>query len=129
MAAPSFGRGPLLFVLIVSAAGCGMEHPSESSRLPPAALLVENRSANDVVVYLADGHTPLRLGRVTALDRARLAMPAHAATAGARLFMRSVGRADVFVDGPVVPGAGGTLELTVQPLLAQSTLAVRSFGR
>jgi hypothetical protein len=98
-------------------------------RLAPAALLVENRSGNDVVVYLADGHTPLRLGRVTALDRARLEMPAHAAISGARLFVRAAGSVDVYIDDPVLPGSGATLTLTVQPLLAQSTLGALSFGR
>jgi len=92
-------------------------------------LLVENRSATDVVVYLADGHAPLRLGRVAALARARLSVPAHAATSGAPLLVRSTGSVDVYIDGPVLPGAGGTMALTVQPLLTQSTLEVLSFVR
>jgi hypothetical protein len=124
MPSRSFGQVALLFASIVWAAACGLER-STPYRVAPAALLVENRSARDVVVYLADGHTPLRLGRVTALGRARLDMPAHSVTSGARLFVRSTGSADVYIDEPVPPGTLGMLELTVQPLLWQSTLGVR----
>jgi hypothetical protein len=90
-----------------------------------AILLVENRSLHDVVVYLADGHVPLRLGRVTALGRSRLVVPDHAAAAGARLFVRSTDSGEQFAPEPAV---GGALTLTVEPLLIQSTLVPISFG-
>jgi hypothetical protein len=120
----------LVLITVLGAAACGLEHRAASASRPaPATLLVENRSTTDVVLYLADGHTPLRLGRVAALSRARLSVPARAAASGARLLMRSTGSADAYVDDPVRVGSGGTIELTVHPLLRQTTLDVLSFSR
>ena len=132
IAMPPFSSAPvrlLALALIVVAAACSPQRRSGSTRPAPAALLVVNRSTHDVLVYLADGRTPLRLGRVAALGRSRLSLPIHAATAGARILVRSADSAGVFAADPVLAGAGGVLELTVQPILMQSTLGVLSFGR
>jgi hypothetical protein len=129
MSAASFVRPLLPLVFVLGAAACGVEHRAASSPPASATLLVENRSATDIILYLADGHAPLRLGRVTALSRARLSVPVHAAESGARLLLRSTGSVDAYVDDPVRVGAGGTIELTVHPLLRQSTLDVLSFSR
>jgi len=129
MRATSFALIAPLLASVVGAAACGLENRAAPPRHAPAALLVENRSATDVVLYLADGHTPLRLGRVAALARAHLSVPAHAAMSGARLLVRSAGSLDVYLDDPLLPRAGGTAQLTLQPILAQSTLEMLSFAR
>jgi hypothetical protein len=98
----------------------------DQSRPVAAILLVENRSLHDVVVYLTDGHVPLRLGRVAALGRSRMWVPDHAADTGARLLVRSTDSGELFAPHPA---AGDELALTVEPLLIQSTLVAVSFGR
>ena len=111
-------------LLVGSAAACAQQRLG-SPRPVSAILVVENRSLEDIVVYLADGHVPQRLGRVVALGRSRLAVPVHAADAGARLLIRSTDSGELFAPEPA---AGSSLALTVQPLLTQSTLVALSFG-
>jgi hypothetical protein len=115
------------FVFLALAA-CSSRAHLESPRPRPATLHVENRGWSDVIVYVADGTAPLRLGRVGSLERARLPIPNGLAAMGVRLVVRSAESDQIYVAAPVLPGAGGTVELVVQPLLAQSTLAVRSYG-
>lgn len=114
--------------LVVTTAACSPRVGLREPRPASAAVVVENRSWSDVVVYLADGNVPFRLGRVAALERTRLAVPNHAAALGVRLIVRSVASEEVYAGEPLLPGAGGVLELTVQPLLGQSTLSVLSYG-
>jgi hypothetical protein len=111
-------------ILGAIAAACA-PHYLVPPRPVAAILLVENRSLHDVVVYLADGHVPLRLGRVAALGRSRLVVPDHVAYAGARLLVRSTDSGELFAPEPA---SGGALTLTVEPLLIQSTLVAVSFG-
>ena len=124
-------REALLFLsmpLIGTWTACSPTVGPSEPRPASSAVVVENRSWSDVVVYLADGNVPFRLGRVAALERTRLAVPNHMAALGVRLVVRSVGSGEAYAGEPVLPGAGGVLELTVQPLLAQSTLSVLSYG-
>jgi len=118
----------LLVTLAVTPTACSPRARPGDSRPASAAVVVENRSWSDVVVYLADGNVPFRLGRVPALDRARLAIPNHAAALGVRIFVRSLASSEMYAGEPLLPGAGGVLELTVQPHLAQSTVSVLSYG-
>jgi hypothetical protein len=114
----------LCFSFVLAVAACSARVDLEHPRPHPATLLVENRGWSDVIVYLADGNVPLRLGRVGSLERTRLPIPNSLAVMGVRVVVRSVGSEQVYAATPALPGAGGTLELIVQPLLAQSTLAV-----
>jgi hypothetical protein len=113
--------------MLITLPACSTRTRPESTLRPAAALLVENRSMHDVVVYLTDGHVPFRLGRVSALERTRLPLPLHAVTTGVRVAVRSMDSEQVFSAEPVRPEVGGTLVLTVQPLFAQSTLSVLAF--
>jgi hypothetical protein len=113
--------------IVLALAGCSPHRDPENPRPRSATLRVDNRGWTDVIVYLADGNVPLRLGRVGSLERTRLAIPNGLAAVG--VVVRSVGSGQVYAASPMLPGAGGTLELVVQPLLAQSTLAVRPMSR
>ena len=120
---------PLFISCLVSTlSACSQRVGPDEARPVSAHVLVDNRSWSDVVVYLADGNVPFRLGRVAALERTRLAIPGHAAALGVRLIVRSTSSEEVFAGDPLLAGAGGVLELTVQPLLRQSTLSVLSYG-
>jgi hypothetical protein len=115
----------LSILLVLAASACA----TVGARRSGAALLrVENRSSSDVVVYLADGNTPFRLGRVAALDRARLPIPAAMAHLGVRVLVRPVDGDGVYAAESVLPGAGGVVALTIQPLLAHSRVSVVSYG-
>ncbi len=116
-----------LFVLAFAA--CSTRGDLESPSPRPATLHVENRGWSDVIVYVADGSVPLRLGRVGSLERARLPLPNGLAAMGVHVVVRSVGSDQVYAAAPALPGVGGTLELIVEPMLAQSTLAVRATSR
>jgi hypothetical protein len=114
---------PLLITACSQHGGLGDPRPAS------AAVLVDNRSWSDIVVYLAEGNAPFRLGRVAALERTWLPVPNPIAALGVRLVVRSVeASSPIYVGQPMLPGAGGVLELTVQPLLEQSTLSVLSYG-
>jgi hypothetical protein len=116
----------LLFSLIAVAA-CSPLRGSAAPDPAGVALLVDNRSAHDVVVYLVDGMVPLRLGRVVGLTRSRLVVPSHAARSGAHVLLRSAGSADVLVSEGRAAAAGNVLALIVQPMLLQSSLDVLRF--
>ena len=118
-----------VLALVVAVVACSPERGPDSLRPIPAVLLVENRSTDDVVVYLADGLVPRRLGRVPALARSRLVVPNHAAVSGTRILVHSEDSREAFVAERAAAGVGGVLELTVQPLLEQSTLSLLSFAR
>jgi hypothetical protein len=87
---------------------------------------VTNRGHADVIVYLAGGTAPLRLGRVPATRRADLVFPAHSA-AGARiqLLLRDAGTGASYSPEPIWSGPRDVVELTVNPLLSTSELTVR----
>ena len=124
----SLGRLLAFVLFLIEGSGCATLEASNPPRPAMAAIQVNNRSWFDVVVYLADGNVPFRLGRVGALDRTRLAIPNQAAALGVRVLVRSIETDQVFAGDPLLPGAGGVLELTVEPLLDQSTLSVLSYG-
>ena len=115
----------LAFTTLVGSAACAPQRLGSPQPMA-AILLVENRSLHDVVVYLSDGHVPLRLGRVAALGRSRMLVPDHAANGGAHLLVRSTDSGELFAPHPAT---GDELALTVEPLLIQSTLIAVSFGR
>jgi hypothetical protein len=111
---------------LVSLAACAVTTaPPERARLT-TLLRVDNHGSDDVVVYLADGHTPRRLGQVAGLDRALFAIPNQLAADGVRLLVRRAGV--VHTTDLLAPGAGAVLELTVQPLLMASDVSVLSYG-
>lgn len=123
-------RRPLLSALLVLAtAACVSPRPRGYDPAPGTIVLrVINRGWSDAVVYVADGNVPFRLGRVPALDRAQLAIPNQFAALGVRLIVRAAGSDRRYAAEPVLPGAGGVVELIVQPLLLSSEVTVLSYG-
>jgi hypothetical protein len=89
----------------------------------PLPLDVTNRGANEVVVYLAEGASSMRLGSVRAFQRARFFI--HRGQGLVRLLVRPLGSPLEYAPEPVWVGAGQVMELTVQPLLGTSLLFVR----
>jgi hypothetical protein len=89
----------------------------------PLALQVTNRGSSDVIVYLAEGAVPTRLGRVGAFERARLVV--RRGQGPVRLIVRAAGSSDGFIPEPVWAVPGQVVELTVQPVLKTSDLVVR----
>ena len=87
-----------------------------------------NRGYADVVVYLADGNTPFRLGTVPGLERASLRIPNQLADGGIRLLVRARDSGRLYATQVLVTGAGGVLALTVQPLLFATEVRVLSYG-
>ena len=128
MTAASAHRRLIPPLLAIALGGCELPAVPRAPRPPAASLRVDNRGLSDVIVYVADGQVPLRLGRVGPLARTRLPLPHHVSATTVRLLVSSVGSDQVFAAEPVLTGAGATLELTVQPLLSQSTLSVLSYG-
>jgi hypothetical protein len=115
-----------LILLTAACATSGARYAGESR--VRTVLHVENRGQADVVVYLADGNTPFRLGVVGGLDRALFAIPNQVASMGVRLLVLDRGSGARHATDLVVPGAGGVLALTVQPLLLASDVSVLSYG-
>jgi len=128
MTAASARRRLIPLLLAVALGGCAPPAAPRTPRPPAASLRVVNRGFSDVIVYVADGQVPLRLGRVGSLERTRLPLPHHVSPTTVRLLVSSVGSDQIFAAAPVMAGAGAALELTVQPLLSQSTLSVLSYG-
>jgi len=122
----SSARLALLACLSLLLTGCATTLDSQARAPLRTVLRVDNRSQADVVVYLADGNTPHRLGVVGGLDRALFAIPNQLAADGVRLLVRRSGV--VHTTELQSPGAGGVLELTVQPLLIASQVSVLSYG-
>ena len=119
----------LAAALLALSAGCATPQADPFAPAPAATVVhVVNRGYSDVVVYLADGNTPLRLGVVGGLDRDSLRIPNQLAVAGVRLLIRARDSGQSFAIDPVIPGAGGALGLTVQPMLIASELSVLSYG-
>ena len=119
--------------LCTLAAGCVARgaSPFAAVRRPaPATTIVHvvNRGYADVVVYLADGNTPFRLGAVPGLERASLRVPNQLAAGGIRLLVRARDSGRLYATEVLVPGAGGVLALTVQPMLLASEVTVLSYG-
>lgn len=120
-------RLAISMLLLLATAACALPRPSAQS--PGTIVLhVVNRGWSDAVVYIGDGNVPFRLGRVPALDRARLAIPNQTAAMGVRLLVRAADSDQTYAAAPVLPGAGGVIELIVQPLLLSSEVTVLSYG-
>lgn len=116
-------------LLAVGVAACATPRTAQPPALGRGTVLhVVNRGWSDVVVYLADGNVPRRLGTVNALERARLAIPNQAAGMGVRLLVRALGTSLAYAAEPVLPGVGGVVELTVHPHLVASEVTVLSYG-
>jgi len=115
---------PSALLVLVAAAACA------TPRAYPGGVVlhVVNRGWSDAVVYVGDGNVPFRLGRVPALDRAQLAIPNQVAAMGVRLLVRVADSDQTYAAAPVLPGAGGVVELIVQPLLLSSEVTVLSYG-
>jgi hypothetical protein len=113
----------LVSALLLLSSACVTASASRSSGARPLALDVTNRGSSDVIVYLADGAVPSRLGRVGAFERARLLI--RRGQGPVRLVLRASGSNDGFVPEPVWADPGQVVELTVQPVLKTSDLVVR----
>jgi hypothetical protein len=120
-------RAALLVVLLVS--GClpaRTETPAAPAVENAVTLRVSNRGHADVVVYVAGGSVPLRLGRVPATQRADMVIRGHSQVgAPVRLLLRDVGTGQTYVPEPIWARAGDVVHLIVHPLLATSELIIR----
>jgi len=109
---------------LVAAAACG---PYEAGLAPTSgprvAVEVANGAWSDIVVYVADGLTPRRLGHVPALGRARWLVPMGGETV--RLLLRPIGSTEGFALDPIFVGPEGRVELSVHPDVGRSLAVAR----
>jgi hypothetical protein len=125
----SLARALVSALLALTATACAKPRPRPFGPEPGRTVIyVLNRGYSDVVVYLADGNTPRRLGVVAGLGRAVLPVPNQAALMGLRLLVRAGVNGQLHATDPVLPGAGGALALTIQPLLYASEVSVLRYG-
>jgi hypothetical protein len=119
-------RAALLVGLLL--AGClpaRTEAPAAPAVENTVTLRVSNRGHADVVVYVAGGSVPLRLGRVPATQRADLVIRGHSRVgAPIRLLLRDVGTGQTYTPEPIWGRAGDVVHLTVQSLLTTSELLI-----
>jgi hypothetical protein len=119
----------LAAALVLFGTACVPRRPEPPTPEPVSTVIyVSNRGYADVAVYLADGNTPRRLGTVVGLGRARLRIPNQMAALGVRLLVRVRDSREWHATDAVLPGAGGVLALTVNPLLAASELSILAYG-
>jgi hypothetical protein len=119
----------LAAALVLFGTACVPRRPEPPTPEPVSTVIyVSNRGYADVAVYLADGNTPRRLGTVVGLGRARLHIPNQMAALGVRLLVRVRDSREWHATDAVLPGAGGVLALTVNPLLAASELSILAYG-
>ena len=115
-----------------STRGGGPSVPSEGpdgevGRSPSVVIVaVTNRGFSDVLVYLAGGYAPVRLGRVAALERVELIVPRTSLMADPiRLLLRRAGSNEEFAPEPLWARPGEVVQLTIQPRLSTSQMTLR----
>lgn len=119
----------LVLPLLALGASCAAPRATPFEAAPVATWVhVLNRGYADVVVYLADGNTPFRMGTVGGMWRAGLRVPNQLAVGAVRLLVWALDSGRLCATDPVVPRAGGVLALQAQPLLVASELFVLSYG-
>ena len=98
---------------VFAAAACGPHRTGGATGWPAARVAVEvaNRAWSDVVVYVADGSTPRRLGNVPAQGSARWLVPVG--TEPVRLLVRPIGSTRGFALEPISVGPERRVELSV----------------
>ena len=113
----------LLLLLVLSACASAGASPAMTDAL---RLRVTNRGNADVIVYVAGGAAPLRLGRVPATQQAELVIRGRSRVGGPILLaLRDAGSGEMFTPEPIWGRAGDVAELTIQPLLTTSELTLR----
>jgi hypothetical protein len=131
------GRAALAGVMVFMSAACatgpavqagalqstrslaGMNRP----RSPVLTINVTNRGWSNVVVYLADGGTPRRLGSVPPLEETQMVIYRGSGTL--RLLLRPTGSNESFAPDAIWVEAGQLVELIVHPMLQTSEMVVR----
>jgi hypothetical protein len=92
-------------------------------RSPVLTLNVANRGWSNVVVYLADGATPRRLGSVPPLKETQMVV--YRGSGPLRVLLRPTGSNESFAPEAVWVEAGQLVELIVHPMLQTSEMVVR----
>ncbi|MBM4183602.1 MAG: hypothetical protein FJ207_05175 [Gemmatimonadetes bacterium] len=119
----------LIAVLVALSAACTKPRPRPVGPTSKGTVIyVENRGESEVGVYLADGNTPRRVGTVAGLERDQLRIQGQMALMGVRLLVRAHDSERLFASDVLLPGAGGVLRLTVQPLLCASEVSILEYG-
>ena len=106
---------------LFAAAACGPHRMGLERNGEPGGRVtvdVSNRAWSDVVVYVADGSTPRRLGHVPALGRARWVVPVGAEAV--RLLVRPIGSTEGYALEPIFVGPERRVELSVEPDVERS---------
>jgi len=112
--------------LVFAAAACGPYRAGLAPAGEPGARVaveVANGAWADIVVYVADGSTPRRLGHVPALGRARWLVPVVPGTL--RLLVRPIGSTEGFALDPIFVGPEQGVELSVHPDVERSFAVAR----
>jgi len=127
-----YGRGRVVSWLraaaaasLVAAAACGPHRRGAPTGGPGGRVSVEvaNGAWSDIVVYVADGLTPRRLGDVPALGRARWRVLVGTGTV--HLLVRPIGSTEAFALEPIFVGPERRVELTVYADVERSSAVAR----
>jgi hypothetical protein len=121
-----------LLALVSGAAACAVRTTPapevDAPGLQQLSLQVRNQSPLDVVIYLAGGGTPVRLGRAAALRDTDLVIPRGAnVDTEIRLLLRS-DSGESYAPETVWVVDGQEVQLTVRSLLRTSDVIVRGRG-
>ena len=110
---------------LVAVAACSPYRSGASTVGPGSGVTVEvaNGAWSDIVVYVADGAAPRRLGNVPALGRARWRVSPGSGTL--RLLVRPFGSSEGFALDPIFVGPGQRVELSVHPDVEHSFAVAR----
>jgi len=115
----------LLPLLAGCASGGNRALADGSPSIEPLALEVTNQGPTDVVVYLAEGSVPVRLGRVEAMRSTKLIITrVPKVDTLVRLLLRT-GEGESYAPESVWASTGQIVQLTVRPLLRSSDVIVR----
>lgn len=124
--------GMAILTVVLGACGvrdAGMERGVAGQPAPTGGvtLSVENHNWSDVVVYAVRSGMRYRLGTVTSMQRAELAVPPALTVADGdlRLLLDPIGSRNVFVTDPILVAPGDQVLFSVENHLPLSSWMVR----
>lgn len=124
-----FARNVLrIAVLPLLLTGCFLKKkPAEPSDFEPIVLEVENKNWQDVVIYAISNGSRVRLGAVTAINKATINVPVNAVRLPGtmELLLDPLGSRGTYRTGMISVGFGNHIRLTVENELRLTSWVVQ----